>query len=211
MHEEMRNENLVIVFVKNTKLGQVKTRLAQSIGNADALYIYNRLLDITEHATASLAMDKWIAFSESAENTRWPDDKKIVQKGNDLGEKMKNAFNLGFADGYQKIVLIGSDLPDITSEIIDNAFEKLNTCETVFGPAEDGGYYLVGMSQMHNFIFENKPWSQPNLLDLTLSELRDKDISTNLLTPLNDIDTFEDLKNSSLFEDFVQLNDAQPK
>ncbi len=211
MNEEMRSKRLVIVFVKNAKLGQVKTRLASSIGNEEALYIYNRLVDITEQATASLPMDKCIAYSESIDNSRWPTDRKIVQSGNDLGEKMKNAFERGFADGYHQIVLIGSDLPDISSEIIANAFEKLNDSETVFGPAEDGGYYLIGMSKMNTLIFENKPWSQPELLDITLKELSQNRITTRLLNPLDDVDTLEDLKKSHLYAEYANRNTKSVK
>jgi hypothetical protein len=112
---------------------------------------------------------------------------------------MKNAFKSGFRNGYKKIVLIGSDLPDINESIIKNAFEVLKIKDTVFGPAQDGGYYLIGMKQVHSQIFDNKPWSKPHLLDVTLQELKSQNISYSLIETLNDIDTFEDLKTSSIY------------
>jgi hypothetical protein len=105
---------------------------------------------------------------------------------------MKKAFSNGFNAGYKNIVLIGSDLSDITSEIIHQSFELLKNSDVVFGPAEDGGYYLVGMKKMQNSIFEDKPWSTDNLLSITLYELTNKKI--NFLKTLNDIDLYEDLK-----------------
>ena len=112
---------------------------------------------------------------------------------------MCNAFNYAFKQGYDKAVLIGSDLPDISPEIIGKAFDEIEQNDVVFGPAEDGGYYLVGMKKQHKFIFENKPWSEPTLLKQTLDELRKQEVSFSLLQTLNDIDTFEDYKLSKLY------------
>jgi rSAM/selenodomain-associated transferase 1 len=197
------SKNLLIVFVKNKKLGQVKTRLAKSIGNEAAFEIYKILIEKTELAIRDLEMDKHIYFSDTVIETEWKNNFKTVQEGHDLGERMKNAFKDGFNKGYEKIVLIGSDLPDITSEIIINAFETLNKKEMVVGPAEDGGYYLIGMKRLHEFVFDNKPWSTAVLLDDTLKELKTNTISVHLLKTLNDIDTFEDLKASSIYKTFL--------
>ena len=100
---------------------------------------------------------------------------------------------------YEKIILIGSDLPDISTEIIEKGFSELDKNKVVFGPAEDGGYYLVGMNKLQKSIFENKPWSEPELLKQTLNELEKQKTSFSLLQTLNDIDTFEDLKSSSIY------------
>jgi rSAM/selenodomain-associated transferase 1 len=206
----MKNEQLVIVFVKNSKSGRVKTRLAKTIGNEEAIAVYNRLIDLTELATNQLTMDTCISFSDSIVETRWPTYKKTLQKGKDLGERMKHAFKSGFAEGYKKIVLIGSDLPEISNELIESAFIQLEKSQAVFGPAQDGGYYLVGLSKMNPIIFENKPWSQSQLLEITLAELSQKGITAGLLTTLNDVDTFEDLKKSTLYEEYRKRNTALP-
>lgn len=197
------SKNLLIVFVKNIKLGQVKTRLAKSIGNEAAFEIYKILVEKTELAIRNLEMDQHIYFSDTVIETEWKNNFKTVQEGHDLGERMKNAFKDGFKKGYEKIILIGSDLPDITGEIINNAFETLNNKETVFGPAEDGGYYLIGMKQLHEFIFDNKPWSTAVLLKDTLKELKSNNISVDLMETLNDIDTFKDLKASSIYKTYL--------
>lgn len=205
---------LVIVFVKNIKLGTVKTRLAKTIGDYGAFEVYTELVKITEKATSELKVDKRIYFSNAIVDSQWQNNFKAVQNGVDLGERMLNAFKDGFKDGYKRIVLIGSDLPDISSKHIESGLQKLNDNKVVFGPAEDGGYYLIGLSELETSVFENKPWSQSNLLKVTLNELNQKGIKTGILDTLNDIDTYEDLiasdfykSNQKLQEKIQQLND----
>ena len=202
------SKNLLIVFVKNIKLGKVKTRLAKTIGNETAFEVYKVLVDKTEQAIHNLEMDKHIYFSDVVVDTKWPNNFKTAQTGSNLGERMCNAFKDGFDKGYENIILIGSDLPDISDVIINNAFDTLTHKETVFGPAEDGGYYLIGMKQLHTFVFREKPWSTSILLEETLKELHSHTISLGLLETLNDIDTFEDLKASSIYKTYLhdQIN-----
>ncbi len=207
-------KELIIVFVKNIKLGKVKTRLAKTIGNQAAFDVYSELVKVTENAIKNIETDKRIYFSDAIVEAIWGNNYKAVQKGVNLGERMKHAFKKGFDDGYERIVLIGSDLPDISSEHIKNGLNALQNNEVVFGPAIDGGYYLIGLSELKPFVFDNKPWSQSNLLEDTLKELQLKNITHTLLRPLNDIDTFEDLEasdfynsNKNLKQKIEQLND----
>tara|TARA_R110002049_G_scaffold127617_1_gene284431 strand:- start:2984 stop:3613 length:630 start_codon:yes stop_codon:yes gene_type:complete len=200
-------KELIIVFVKNIKLGKVKTRLAKTIGNQGAFEVYSELVKITELATKNIATDKHIYFSDAIIDSKWKGGYKTVQQGDNLGERMKNAFIDGFKDGYKRIVLIGSDLPDIKSGHLENGLKALETNDVVFGPAEDGGYYLIGLTKMHDFIFENKPWSKSNLLDQTLTELKQYTINFELLETLNDIDTFEDLEASGFYQTNIELQE----
>lgn len=195
-------KNLLIVFVKNIILGKVKTRLAKTIGDEGAFQIYSELVRITEEETQKVKARKHIYFSDVIIASKWENDQKFTQEGIDLGARMKNAVLHGFEQGYENVIVIGSDLPDISSDVIENAFQQLTSNDVVFGPADDGGYYLLGMSQMIPSIFENKPWSESNLLDVTLQEISEQGKSVAMLETLNDIDTFEDLINS----DFYQTN-----
>ncbi len=198
-------KNLLIVFVKNIVLGKVKTRLAKTIGSNGALNVYIKLYDITERESLLVKKtDTHVYFSDVVINSKWKNAQKSVQQGADLGEKMMNAFKKGFEDGYQNIICIGSDLPEISSEIIENAFEKLNQTDLVFGPATDGGYYLLGMNKPLFYIFDNKPWSTNALLELTINEISNKQNTYTLLDVLNDIDTIEDLKTSILSKQFTE-------
>ncbi len=200
-------KELVIVFVKNTQLGKVKTRLAKTIGDEAALTVYSELVKVTENAVKHLDANVQIHFSKHIENSSWDGFLKAIQQGKNLGERMQHAFQNGFSEGYGRIVLIGSDLPDISEKHICQAIEKLKENDAVFGPAEDGGYYLIGLSKMHRYIFENKPWSQPQLLAETLTELKQQNISFTTLETLNDIDTFEDLITSKFYQNNNQLQE----
>ena len=201
------NKELVIVFVKNIKLGKVKTRLAKSIGNLGAFEVYSELVKVTENATNNLKIDTHIYFSEAIVEAKWKNNFKTTQSGADLGERMKNAFINGFNAGYNRIVLIGSDLPDIESKHIEAGLNKLKETEVVFGPAEDGGYYLIGLSKMHECVFDNKPWSQTHLLEETLAELQKNNINFSKLEVLNDIDTLEDLVASNFYKNNLILQE----
>jgi len=198
--EQRTKNNLLIVFVKNIILGKVKTRLAKTIGDVGAFNIYYELFSITESASQKVDVDRHIYFSDVIIPSKWEDDKKFVQEGEDLGFRMRNAFQDGFNQGYDNIILIGSDLPNISKEIIDTGFDTLQNNDVVFGPAEDGGYYLVGMSKMNTPIFENKPWSQSELLAVTLTQLKEQQQSVGFIDTLNDIDTFEDLIASDFYK-----------
>jgi rSAM/selenodomain-associated transferase 1 len=192
-------DNLLIVFAKNPELGKVKTRLAASIGDQAAFDIYLQLLDITAKATEGVEnCDTHIYFTSYTESDIWKGKQKFLQTGNDLGERMQDAFQKSFDQGYKRVIGIGTDLPSLSSDILSNALRELEQNDTVFGPSEDGGYYLLGMSQMIDPIFENKPWSTEDLLDLTIKELKDLEFTTALLERLNDVDTLEDLKRSEL-------------
>ncbi len=200
-------DTLVIVFVKNIKLGTVKTRLAKTIGDYGAFEVYTELVKITQKATAKLNTDKRIYFSKAIVDDQWTNEFKAIQQGADLGERMLNAFKDGFSAGYKKIVLIGSDLPDINESHILKGIEALDENQVVFGPAEDGGYYLVGMSNLEPSVFTNKPWSQPHLLEETLQELHNLNIKVGTLDVLNDIDTYEDLIASNFYKNNIKLQE----
>ena len=200
-------KDLVIVFVKNIKLGKVKTRLAKTIGNQGAFEVYKELVEITEKATTQVTADKRIYFSDVIIAEKWEGFEKYVQEGEDLGARMKNAFAKGFEDGYERIVLIGSDLPDITASHIENGLQALNTSDVVFGPAIDGGYYLIGQTKINACVFDNMPWSESNLLEVTLQKLNAGNISFSALNTLNDIDTIEDLEASSFYQNNFELQE----
>lgn len=201
----MKNDQLLIVFVKNIKLGKVKTRLAKTIGDDGAFEVYKHLVEITEQETQQLNNTTiHIYFSDKIISEKWQGMEKFVQSGITLGDRMRNAFDHGFQLGYQKIVGVGSDLPDLNHSIIASGFDALDKSETVFGPAEDGGYYLIGMKQLIPQIFENKPWSQETLMKETLRELETLNYTTELLQTLNDVDTIEDLRNSTIAKNFKQ-------
>ena len=194
-------KELIIVFVRNPELGKVKTRLALAIGKKKALDIYKGLLKHTHNVLYNCNCDCAVFFSEQIDLLGlWEAKgfKKFIQKGDTLGEKLNHASKKGFELGYQKIIILGSDLPDLNSDLIKNAFFKLTPNDYVIGPSEDGGYYLLGMKKLNNALFKNKKWSTNSVFIDTLKDI--KDCKIGLLPKLNDIDTFEDLKKSKLYK-----------
>ncbi len=198
-------KNLIIVFTRNPELGKVKTRLAASIGNENALEIYKYLLNHTKNVLLKVEAAKFVFYSEVInENDIWDNQifQKKLQKGNDLGEKMKNAFAEGFSDGFEKIVIVGSDLFDLETSDIETAFERLEKNDVVIGPAQDGGYYLLGLKYMITALFENKNWSTETVFQETINDI--KNFKYSLLQTKNDIDTIDDITEISIFQKYLK-------
>lgn len=185
----------LIIFIKNPVLGKVKTRLAAGIGDKEALEVYMQLLEITRGVALKVNCTRNVFSSDEIISDDWEDDKfnKFVQEGEDLGERMKNAFEQVFALGAKKAVIIGSDCPQLTSAIVQEAFVKLDACDVVIGPASDGGYYLLGMKLMHVGLFNEMEWSTDRVRTETLQRIVQQQLTYSLLQVLTDIDTAQDL------------------
>lgn len=201
---KIKSDNLILVFVKNILLGKVKTRLAKTKGDVYAFHVYKKLVDYTQKITESATnCDVRPYFSDIVIQNKWEKHQKFVQDGTNLGERMLNAFEQGFKDGYKKIIIVGSDCPQLSTDIIDEAFTALNKKDTVIGPAKDGGYYLLGMKKLHESLFRNKDWSTDQVLPATIADIKLLNLSIHELITLSDIDTEEDLKN---FPEFMPEN-----
>ncbi|MDD7913631.1 TIGR04282 family arsenosugar biosynthesis glycosyltransferase [Polaribacter ponticola] len=188
------NKRLLLIFTRNPELGKAKTRLAKTVGDETALEIYKFLLQKTKDVSSKVNADKAVYYSVKVrDNDIW--NAKIYQKhqqvGENLGIRMLNAFKNGFTSGYEKVMIIGSDLYDLSSENIENAFLQLDNNDVVLGPAEDGGYYLLGMNTLQENVFRNKNWGTETVRKDTLSDLKDKKVK--LLEFKNDIDVYEDI------------------
>jgi rSAM/selenodomain-associated transferase 1 len=190
----MKNNHLII-FVKNKIPGKTKTRLAAGIGPQKAMEIYDLLLAHTHLATRCLPFKKTVYFSQQLENNGlWADGNfsLALQQGPGLGERMQEAFEQQFAAGAERVCIIGSDTFEISPELIQQAFQVLETKDTVIGPAHDGGYYLLGMNELQPEFFQNKAWSTESVLPQTLEDIERLQLSCSLLPQLNDIDHKED-------------------
>ncbi len=191
----MQHNRHLIIFVKNPILGKAKTRLAASIGKEKALEIYLQLLDLTRKAAVTADCSRHVFYSDEIENDAWDADKfnKHVQEGDSLGERMKNAFSQVFALGAKELIIIGSDCPQLSTEIIEDSFDILDKKDACIGPAKDGGYYLLGMKFLHSFLFEEKGWSTDSVFSDTTKDLTENNLSYGLLPQLSDVDTVDDL------------------
>jgi rSAM/selenodomain-associated transferase 1 len=186
-------KEVVLVFQKNAILGKVKTRLASGMGEARALEIYRQLVQSTYSVLEDVLAPVWTYFSDFIpETVNPPIAKSFVQEGQDLGERMANAFASSFESGMDKVVLIGTDCPTLQSQHLNQAFEALTHSDLVLGPATDGGYYLIGMKCRADYLFEGIAWSTAEVLSQTLAVATAHGLHFNLLDELSDIDTQED-------------------
>lgn len=192
---------ILLIFSKNPRLGKVKTRLAATIGDAEALRIYRILLEKTRGAVLDVEIERWLFYSDFLETgDEWPDTyfKKFLQKGDDLGERMENAFRQAFASGAGKVVIIGCDCPGLTGALLQESFDRLNEADFVLGPALDGGYYLLGMKQLEVSLFRGMEWSTPGVAAETLRRVNALGKTCFLMDELSDVDTEEDWRRNAV-------------
>jgi len=190
-------ENTLIIFIKNPILGKVKSRLALTIGKENALGIYLDLLEKTRRETRKVNAKRMLYYSTYIDNNdEWNQRYffKHLQKGKDLGERMRNAFEEAL---QYKTIIIGSDCYEISSAIIEEAFLALDKFDIVIGPANDGGYYLLGTKSFYPSLFENIDWSTERVLQQTLDCAYRQNLSIAFLKELVDLDTFSDIEKSS--------------
>ena len=192
---------LLIIFTRNPVKGKVKTRLAASTSDEYALKIYKKLREHTRKAALESGVDLAVYYADNLPETDIffdPGTQVFLQDGTDLGIRMLNAFKQGFSDNYRRIALIGTDCPELTGDILNNAFELLQQHSAVIGPAKDGGYYLIGMRSLLPELFINKQWSTPHVCREAMDILKRHKADYALLQELADIDNAEDLGNFNL-------------
>lgn len=186
---------ILLIFIRNPIPGKVKTRLASTLGDAEALRIYHLLLEKTRLAALDCQAERWLFYSDFADAAdNWPNEAfhKKVQSPGDLGARMASAFEQAFAEGAKRLIIIGSDCPELDGALLNRAFDALDEADGVFGPANDGGYYLLGIKKMHPELFQDMPWSTESVGAETLSRMAAKGLSVHLLPELTDVDTEED-------------------
>jgi len=197
----------IIVFAREPLLGQVKSRLASEIGEQEALAVYQAmLLRLGELLVgAEIAeWDLWVTSNISHEKFLSICNRKNIylQNGQDLGVKMDCAIRQTLMDkNVENAILIGSDCPSLTKDYLEQALLALDSgSDVVLGPAEDGGYVLVGMRRPIAAVFKGIPWGSAEVMQRTLQALRANDLSYRLLDTLWDVDRPEDLSRLQLLE-----------
>jgi uncharacterized protein len=197
----MTDKHAVILFVKLPEKGKVKSRLAQSMDEDLVLRLYeNMVLDTIDMLTGG-GFPLRICFTPPNARDRileWLGQEyhSFPQIGDDLGVRMKKAFERVFSEDVKYALLIGSDIPGLTAKIINEAFTALLTDDMVIGPADDGGYYLIGFrnKSFEPGIFHDKAWSTRTVFRETMDELHNKSLKIHVLPNLIDVDTMDNLK-----------------
>lgn len=199
----------LIIFAKNPLPGAVKTRLSPPLTPEDAASLYRcMILDTIHMATALRGVSPFIFFQEDPGAADFfrilaPGTISHPQVGEDLGERMKNAFAKIFSSGFSAVAIIGTDSPDLPPEFIMKAFALLahEQTDVIFGPAEDGGYYLLALKRVWEELFTGLPWSSSGLLAASVTRAGKLCLGSSLLPAWYDIDTAADLDRPGLMEE----------
>jgi rSAM/selenodomain-associated transferase 1 len=200
----------IAMFVKCPEKGSVKSRLSPALDDELIVSLYESFV-VDLLATLKRSGHPYrIAFTPADRKEeiirRFGRCDSIPQIGADLGDRMDNAFRRCFADGFTAVLIIGSDVPDLPSEIVTEAFAALDNRDAVIGPSVDGGYYLIGFTKEMFVpgVFEGISWSTDAVFPETMARLERAEIGVHLLPPWRDVDTPEDLK------DLVRRNRDTP-
>ena len=197
----MADQPLIILFVKVPARSQVKTRLAAALGEEAALELYQRfgqdILNTLEQTGIPVMICYYPPDNRNAV-AGWlgPEQQYLPQEGRDVGERMENAFRQAFNRGFSRVVLIGSDIPDLPASLIKEALAALPMHDAVIGPARDGGYYLVGFRNDTFFpgVFSGIAWSTGTVFRSTMQAFEKAGQRVHELPLWQDVDPIEDLK-----------------
>lgn len=194
------------LMTRYPQLGRVKTRLAADIGDDEALQVYLELLGRAVKVVDDLDKTRFVRTvfvtpSEQIEQLadEYPGlDNYLAQADGDLGDRMKHALKtLLDMPGVQRAILIGTDIPELSSDIVMQASAALENHDCVFGPTFDGGYFLIGMRRVHEMLFHNVAWGTTSVLQESLAIVDKAGLTVQLLTQLRDLDNYDDLKQLS--------------
>jgi rSAM/selenodomain-associated transferase 1 len=196
----------LVIFAKAPVPGQVKTRLCPPLTPDEAATLHGSfVLDTLERtklaaAKLKLPIDRYLACAPSSTLVFFQimeerqSVKLLDQVGDDLGARMQQAFDAMFAKGYQRVFIIGTDVPSLPLEHYKQALALLETNDLVLGPALDGGYYVIGLKRAVPELFANIPWSTDRVLSMTLEKATSLGLKTARLPEWRDVDTIDDLQ-----------------
>lgn len=189
----------MIIFTRYPEAGIVKTRLIPALGPEGAQLLHREMTEYTISQARRVDCDLEVRYSGGSQDLmiEWLGEGLSYRKqeGDTLGERMLDAAEEAFSAGSNKVVMIGTDCPDLTAEKIKKSFGLLDRADLVLGPAFDGGYYLIGLRRPHEILFSDIPWGSEFVLKATLEAADKLKLNTALLEKLADVDCPEDLSN----------------
>jgi rSAM/selenodomain-associated transferase 2/rSAM/selenodomain-associated transferase 1 len=193
--------HLVILFCRYPVPGRVKTRLIPALGPVGAANLHRELTEsifkTLSKARPQMGFDIQVQFDggSSKKMSQWLGPEHVYERQGrgDLGRRMYGAFQEAFRRGYQRVILVGSDIPDMKTGHVREAFHALEDSDLVLAPSTDGGYWLVGIKRPAD-IFRINDWGSQNVLEQTIDQAKAHGLSIQMIEPLSDIDTIEDLR-----------------
>jgi len=195
----MTEDNALIIFIKTPIPGKVKTRLAAATGDKLAAKLYKAFIMDTIKTCNNIHSSKYIFFDGDYPDNfiRIPENYTIIEQSDgNIGNRMYNAL-LGVSSfGHSKIILIGSDIPDLPEKYINEAYILLDQNDAVIGPSNDGGYYLIGLKNnvIQNYLFTDIHWSSDKVMSETIQKLNHSGKKFSLIKSCSDIDNISDLR-----------------
>ena len=192
-----KNKNAYVIFTREPVPGATKTRLmtlysAEKCAELHGCFLKD-LARQTEHADADIIIAHTGGEPAFLKKTFGSRAVYIAQRGTDLGQKMKNAIYDAFAMGYERVILTGTDIPELKAKTVNAAFQMLDDYDIVLGPTSDGGYYLIGMSSMHNEAFNVKLYGVDTVFEETVRSIRGSGLTVGMADEYSDIDEKEDV------------------
>ena len=200
-----KNTECLLFYVKSPEPGKVKTRLAQTIGHEQAAELYKCFIQDLSDMLSGLPKQVCVCYTPDKAGAyfrEWLGSNFFYapQQGHDLGERMKRSFEQAFQQGFERVLIVGSDLPDLPAEIVSQAFDGLRHFDAVIGPALDGGYYLLGFTKegFSPNAFDDISWSTSIVFEQTRKKLDEDRLRYSILAEWNDIDTLLELERFAL-------------
>ena len=191
----------LIIFTRYPQPGKTKTRLIPALGVEGATNLQRQMTEFTLSKVKKFQESAAISFEirftggnlQLMQNWLGTELNYLLQGEGDLGKRMENSFLSAFNKGAQEVVIIGIDCPNLSAEVLAQAFEKINNCDLLLGPAVDGGYYLIGLKRAIGELFINIDWGTAKVLQQTVDIAQQLNLSVGYLATLADVDRPEDL------------------
>lgn len=197
------SDTALVVMARYPEAGKTKTRLALTIGQANAAHLYQAFLtdlaarfvdlDCVLHWAYTPADVDYQSFITALAPTHAQPMWSFPQQGADFAARLHYAFQWTEQHGFQRTIVIGSDSPHIRAEMITQATEALDHADVVLGPADDGGYYLIAMRKAYD-VFSGIPMSTSVVAQMTIEAAQNQGLKVHLLDSLFDVDELADLQ-----------------
>lgn len=188
-------------MARHPRLGAVRSRLARTLGDEIATNFHRlsaeRLFQELERLPFPVQRILFYADQDEEAALRdWTGERfhYQLQEGKDRGERLCHAFETTFLQPVRKAIIVGTDIPDLTAGLIDEALHLLDSYDVVIGPDHSGGYYLLGLKSLHNELFHNVPWGTSRVYGHTLRKIKALDLSLAFLPVLIDVNNEDDLR-----------------